>query len=283
MAQDYLLQAAIGALEGFDKSYGKYQDLRVTDELARRRTNDARAGDLELFKAKLPLQRQADLQGLKDKADMEFSEYERKLPLEEASKIRVANATPKQFFDEDGNLIATGGKGAQIIRPKPQTEAQGQSAIYGQRAQDAEKIIGKLEGYASSANPASFGAQMTLPASGFLGAVSNVAKSDDFQSIEQAQRNFLNAVLRRESGAVISPSEFSEGRAQYFPMPGDSEEVLAQKRRNRQVQIRGLISSAGKAYNKLGLGNDGGLPEPAVTAPASTGKTKSGLSYTVEQ
>jgi len=36
---------------------------------------------------------------------------------------------------------------------------------------------------------------------------------------EQAKKNFVNAVLRLESGAVISPSEFTNADKQYFPQP----------------------------------------------------------------
>lgn len=44
-------------------------------------------------------------------------------------------------------------------------------------------------------------------------------KSDDRQQFEQAQRNFINSVLRQESGAAIADSEFENAKKQYFPMP----------------------------------------------------------------
>ena len=78
--------------------------------------------------------------------------------------------------------------------------------------------------------------------------IMNFAKSADFQSMEQAQRNFLNAVLRKESGAVISPSEFEEGRKQYFRQPGDSPEVVKQKAQNRALVVNSFIQGSGKAY-----------------------------------
>ena len=68
---------------------------------------------------------------------------------------------------------------------------------------------------------------------------------------EQAKRNFINAKLRDESGATISPSEFENADLQYFPQRGDSEEVVAQKRRGRQVVIEGMKTSAGGAYDEL--------------------------------
>ena len=62
-------------------------------------------------------------------------------------------------------------------------------------------------------------------------------KSDRFKQIEQAQRDFINAVLRRESGAAIAPSEFENARLQYFPQPGDTAEVVKQKQKNREMQF----------------------------------------------
>jgi hypothetical protein len=76
--------------------------------------------------------------------------------------------------------------------------------------------------------------------------------------MDQAKRNFVNAVLRRESGAVISPSEFENAHVQYFPVPGDSEKVLAQKKANRELVKNQFIRSAGRAYQPY---DEMGTPE----------------------
>ena len=62
-------------------------------------------------------------------------------------------------------------------------------------------------------------------------------KSDEYKQIEQAQRDFVNAVLREESGAAIAESEFENAIKQYFPQPGDTAEVVRQKQINRQQQF----------------------------------------------
>ena len=69
------------------------------------------------------------------------------------------------------------------------------------------------------------------------------------QQVEQAQRDFVNAVLRQESGAVIAPSEFDNAQKQYFTQPGDKKEVIEQKRKNRETAIAGLKVMAGPAAN----------------------------------
>jgi hypothetical protein len=78
--------------------------------------------------------------------------------------------------------------------------------------------------------------------------VGNALVRDEFQQFDQAQRDFINAQLRRESGAVISPQEFQNARQQYFPQPGDSAPVLAQKKANRAAAEQGMQRSAGPGY-----------------------------------
>jgi hypothetical protein len=80
------------------------------------------------------------------------------------------------------------------------------------------------------------------------GFVSNYITSPDFQKFDQAKRDFVNAVLRRESGAAISQSEFDNANKQYFPQPGESPEKIAEKRRNRQDAIAGVAGGGGQTY-----------------------------------
>lgn len=71
------------------------------------------------------------------------------------------------------------------------------------------------------------------------------------QQVEQAQRDFVNAALRVESGASISQSEFDNARKQYFTQPGDSPEVIAQKKRNRETEIESLKLQAGSGSKNV--------------------------------
>ncbi len=91
--------------------------------------------------------------------------------------------------------------------------------------------------------------------------VGNYMVSSEFQQMDQGQREFINAQLRRESGAAISPSEFDNARKQYFPQPGDSPERLAQKRLSRELAIRNMAQSAGPAkleFTPKAVKDDGG-------------------------
>jgi hypothetical protein len=126
---------------------------------------------------------------------------------------------------------------------KAPTEGQSNAALYAQRMKDAETILERPEIGAAAANP-----QQRLFSN--VPMAGNYLVSKEYQQAEQAQRNFINATLRRESGAVISPSEFENAEKQYFPRPGDSQEVLAQKKQNRLTAIQGIENAAGPQYAK---------------------------------
>ena len=76
-------------------------------------------------------------------------------------------------------------------------------------------------------------------------------QSDSFQQTDQARRQFVNAVLRRESGAAIPPSELENYTRQYFPVPGDSTAVQAQKAESRKLAISGLEQEGARVPSSL--------------------------------
>ncbi|WP_133116171.1 hypothetical protein [Mesorhizobium wenxiniae] len=117
------------------------------------------------------------------------------------------------------------------------SEAEGRNAGFYGRAAESHKLLADLEREGTS---------LFNKTVGDVPLVGNYALSQDAQKFKQAQRDFINAVLRRESGAVISPEEFENAKQQYFPQPGDGPEVIAQKRKNRDTTITGLKISGGQ-------------------------------------
>jgi hypothetical protein len=148
-------------------------------------------------------------------------------------------------------------------QPLPYGEYKQTSARAGATSIDFNQNQGVAAGFADrtvSANsilsdPKIVAAQTDIREAGksAIPGVGNYVISKEKQMAEQAERDFVNAILRRESGAVISPSEFENARRQYFPQPGDSEEVIAQKARNRDVAIKGLVRAAGQNYEAPSL------------------------------
>jgi len=165
----------------------------------------------------------------------------------------------RAFFREHGRLPtatelvkreSTGIAGG-IVSPdisavtgKPLTQEERLSQGYANRAVDSHNTINQVGGQF-------VGPEAIISGSRFF---PNILKSSDRQRYEQAQKNFVNAVLRRESGAAIAESEFQNARLQYFPQVGDRPAVIAQKARNRATVIQSLQLAGGKSINNDPLG-----------------------------
>lgn len=131
---------------------------------------------------------------------------------------------------------------------KSPTADQSKAATFAARMDTSNDVISRLEN------------QFTGLTSQ-LGVVPEAFKSEDRKLMEQAQRDFINSVLRRESGAAISPTEFDSARQQYFPQPGDTKAVLDQKKQNRNIAIEGIQREAGSAeFTPTGVQQSGNQP-----------------------
>ena len=148
-----------------------------------------------------------------------------------------------------GDLEAIpGGPGAKAQADKPLNENQGNAMIYGTRGAQANNI---LESVGTQYSPMKLDIARSASKVPGGAAVSNTfLLGENEQKVDQAQRNFINAILRRESGASIHDSEFENARKQYFPQQGDSEAVLAQKKANRELVIKSLGDIAGPQGQK---------------------------------
>jgi len=177
---------------------------------------------------------------------------------------------------ENGPVLADprSGKATPLMGPdgqplkgvaKAPTEFQGKSAMFGARARAADEVLGSVAGqYSPAALAAKRGADDIPLIGGMAGAAVNAVMSPESQRAEQAQRDFINAVLRQESGASIASSEFDNARKQYFPQPGDTPAVIAQKAQNRQLVIAGLEKNAGAAV----MSPEGEAPQPKAKGVA---------------
>jgi hypothetical protein len=169
-------------------------------------------------------------------------------------QTNVYSTTAVTGVDENGNpifaqLSPSGGAPNIVsgIRPSPKgpTESQSTARLYAERMAEAEPVFEDL-------TPPSYGsrAKESLP-----GGIGNVMLTPESRQWFQAERNFINAVLRKESGAVISDAEFDNARKQYIPQPGDDPQTKEQKRRNRQTAIREISSAAGASYKAPSFDN----------------------------
>jgi len=134
---------------------------------------------------------------------------------------------------------------------KPLTESQGNATAYGLRMKEAEAILedlakqGVLRGAIVEGVPFVGGAAgKVLP--GSLGGT-----SQQEQQVNQAKSNFITAVLRKESGAVISDSEFAREDNKYFPQVNDGPAVIKQKANARKLAIEAMKFQAGPGAKEI--------------------------------
>lgn len=138
---------------------------------------------------------------------------------------------------------------------KPANEYQGKSGLFAARMSEAEPVLGDL-------GPTS-GTSVKQRGLAGVPLVGNYLVDSDYQKLDQAERNFVNATLRQESGASINQSEFDNAVKQYFPRPGDGPGVIAQKAQNRKTAIQQMIEAAGPAYKaRLASSGTGGNQPP---------------------
>ena len=144
----------------------------------------------------------------------------------------------------------------QLTEPKV-TIDESKAAGFADRMNEAEALISKYSAAGGNVKDQFVSDNDWIP-----DAAENWLMSSDFQNFGQARRNFINAQLRRESGAVIGPEEFTNARKQYFPEPGDNDEVLKQKAQNRKTAIDAMVRDAGPTYGKSKKATtDGPLPD----------------------
>lgn len=146
---------------------------------------------------------------------------------------------------------------------KEMTEYQAQSAMFADRMKLAHKTLNDLEMQGTSARGA---VAATIP------VVGNMLQSPDYQQYRRAKEGFLNALLRRESGAVIADSEFAKYDKEYFPQPGDDPKVIADKRAAREAALSGMIRGAGAKYGMTPTDMRAAAAPAAPSAPAGGAK-----------
>lgn len=152
-------------------------------------------------------------------------------------------------------LVAQGGErmpGMPVAgKEKPMTETQSNATAYGMRMKEANAILedlskkGVLKGAVIEATPLIGGTLgQILPS--VLGGTSAAQ-----QQVNQAKSNFITAVLRKESGAVISDSEFDREDKKYFPQINDSPAVIKQKENARKLAIKAIEVQAGPGAKNI--------------------------------
>ena len=166
----------------------------------------------------------------------------------EAAGLVAGTEAYQQFMIEGGAkkgmAFTSDGKGGFTLTQggatagKPKTEGQANATGFWNRVEIANK---NLEGLEDQGTSFAGNVLASLP----LGT-GNWLQTSEFQLYSQSQEDWINAVLRDESGAAIGPAEFESAKTQYFPQVGDKPAVIAQKRANRKTKELGLWTKSGQ-------------------------------------
>jgi ABC-type glycerol-3-phosphate transport system substrate-binding protein len=158
------------------------------------------------------------------------------------------NVAPATMVAQGGERMA----GMPVAsKEKPMTETQSNATAYGMRMKEANAVLddlakkGVLKGAVIEATPLIGGVLgQVLPSA--LGGTSAAQ-----QQVNQAKSNFITAVLRKESGAVISDSEFDREDKKYFPQINDNAAVIKQKENARKLAIKAIELQAGPGAKEI--------------------------------
>jgi hypothetical protein len=125
---------------------------------------------------------------------------------------------------------------------KPANASQTAAAGYALRMKSAMDGVAKLSVWFEKQ---SLGTQAFTNSDSWF----NFMKSGEGKAMEQYERDFINAALRKESGAAISPTEYDSAKKQYFPRAGDGPELIKQKLENMKTKMAGMVLESGPALS----------------------------------
>lgn len=153
-------------------------------------------------------------------------------------------------LDKQGNLVKRMEK---TLTPQAAAKAanptfsapENQASSFAHKMRLAEANMQKIQGENKDFDPSSTWEHMKegLP-------FGNHFISDNFQNHLQAQRDWVSAKLRDESGAAIGVEEMNSEIIKYFPQPGDSAATIKQKQMSRKSAMEGMLNNSNGAYAK---------------------------------
>ncbi|MGL4526770.1 MAG: hypothetical protein ACRCUC_07315 [Aestuariivirga sp.] len=165
-------------------------------------------------------------------------------------------ASDGMVFESDGQggFRMVQGAGAAAAAAKPFTEGQSKDIVFATRARGALETLDPIAGALTSRTEV---ASDWLPM-GLGGSL----QTDEYQVAKTAGDEFLQAILRKDTGAAITPSEQSLYGETYLPRPGDTEARLRFKAEARQRAVAAL--EAGMSASQIVA------QEKAMAASAAT-------------
>jgi hypothetical protein len=177
------------------------------------------------------------------------------------------------FQDYMTGMKRAGATSVNVNGDQKLTEGQSKDIGYYARGSMANKALNTMEN-----SMLSLGSQM----GGGVPVIGNYLKDPKYQEAERAGREVLAVILRKDTGAAVTPSEFQVYGGMYLPMPGDSPETVAAKRQARENALRAIRMGAGTArplFDQIDQELNGSQSVP-VPQPMG-GTTSTGIPWSV--
>jgi hypothetical protein len=261
----------LGAVQGVQSTVQGFKDSARKDVEQKK----ADAQHAELSRPDSPLmasiREYSAAKGIQVPENLNYLQFE-KTPLKAAVDARIKG-------DEEIRMASAKGKS-----PTELKQNQFAAAGFSKMARAADSSLERL--MSKGFDPTSLGTQ----AQGLAGAIPKVGglfesfKSQEMKGYEQAKRQFVQAVLRKESGATITPDEMDMNEKKYFPQAGDGPEVLAQKKQAREQAVAALEGEGSPALGQVqtvaySKPTGGGGPSGAPTANAASPQDAEALQW----
>ena len=152
-------------------------------------------------------------------------------------------------------------QGAGAGAAKPFTEGQSKDVVYATRAQGALQVLEPVAETLTSL-------PSRMAESDPTGIIRGRVQSPEYQIARNAGDEFLQAILRKDTGAAITPSEQALYGVTYLPQPGDGPEVLAAKTTARQRAVAAINAGMSPAQMVAAEKALGGAPTAAGGMPS---------------
>lgn len=177
------------------------------------------------------------------------------------ARTRAENAANRALTREGWRRAdaraADAARAAAAVAGAPQADKPTESARLSRgflmRMQNADTLLSRLA--IDGVDPSSLGSVVS--------GASNYTASPGLQMYRQAANDWIRAKLRRESGASIAPDEMEREFETYFPVYGDSPEVIQQKAEARAIATQGMMEAAALPSTQASRPNGGWSIEPA--------------------
>lgn len=182
-----------------------------------------------------------------------------------SGKYSPGEAMSLNIVPEGGSLVATNkrtGKHETVVTgsPKDLKDFQTKDAMWGERMTRSESNIDEIAGIdkvtgkpnAGAYNPART-ANRFAPDNPSLSNLytANLFNSKNWQRYQQAAREGIAAILRKDTGAAVTQGEWDLYFPMYYPQPGDDPRVVLQKKQAREATSHALKASSGPAYDRM--------------------------------